>query len=247
MAEPDGGAVDAAMVVLHGEEVTTRGSEASWQPSNARSFAPADASRTGARDALQCGGAFDAPPWEALMVRALVPEDAAAFRELRIRALREHPEAFGRTPDEVDSVEIWKQRLADDATSDLDFMVGAFDDDVLVGVAGCHRERFIKQRHIAHIWGVYVSAEHRNRGLGRALCTAVIERARAWPDLESIWLDVTTSNHTARALYVSCGFETVATKPRCLRVGDRYYDEELMALDLRKPAPHGTGGHLDLQ
>jgi hypothetical protein len=62
-----------------------------------------------------------------------------------------------------------------------------------------------------------------------------------------MWLDVTTSNRSARALYVSCGFETVATKPRCLRVDDRYYDEELMALDLRKPSPHRTGVHLDLQ
>ena len=167
-----------------------------------------------------------------VVVRALVPEDAPAFRELRIRALREHPEAFGRTPEEVDPVEVWRQRLADDAKSDLDFMLGAFENDVLVGVAGCHRERFIKQRHIASIWGVYVSLEYRRRGLGRELCLAAIERASTWPDLECLWLDVTTSNQRARALYVSCGFKSVATKPRSLRVGDRYYDEELMALDV---------------
>jgi hypothetical protein len=151
MAEPDGGAVDAAMVVFHGEEVTTRRRDASWHAEN-RDRSRQPNGRKG-RDTMP----MEAP----LLVRALVPEDAPAFRALRIRALREHPEAFGRTPDEVDAVEIWQRRLADDAKSDLDFMLGAFDDDVLVGMAGCHRERFIKQRHIAYIWGVYVSAEHR--------------------------------------------------------------------------------------
>ena len=61
---------------------------------------------------------------------------------------------------------------------------------------------------------------------------AAVARARTWPDLESLWLDVTTTNHGARALYASCGFRTVAIKRRTLKVGDRYYDEELMALDL---------------
>ena len=56
--------------------------------------------------------------------------------------------------------------------------------------------------------------------------------ARAWPDLESLWLDVTTTNTGARALYASCGFRTVAIRPRTLKVGDRYYDEELMVFEL---------------
>ena len=47
------------------------------------------------------------------------------------------------------------------------------------------------------------------------------------------WLDVTTVNKGARALYASCGFRSIAIKPRVLKVGDRYYDEELMALDLK--------------
>jgi hypothetical protein len=33
---------------------------------------------------------------------------------------------------------------------------------------------------------------------------------------------------------VSCGFRSVAIKPRSLKVGARYYDEELMILDLAR-------------
>lgn len=170
-----------------------------------------------------------------MLIRPLTAADAADFRALRVRALREHPEAFGRTPEEVDSVAVIAERLQLGAGGDTDFTLGALDGSALVGVAGCHREPALKQRHVAHIWGVYVAPEHRRSGLGRRLILAAIARARSWPGLESLWLDVTTVNQEARALYVSCGFRSVAIKPRSLKVGDRYYNEELMALDLRAP------------
>jgi ribosomal protein S18 acetylase RimI-like enzyme len=170
---------------------------------------------------------------QALVIRALGPGDAPQFREVRVRSLREHPEAFARSPDEVDDVAVTAEHFRRDAVGDSDFMLGAFAADVLAGIAGCHRERAAKQRHVAYVWGVYVTPEHRGTGVGRRLVEAVIERARTWPGLEALWLDVNTTNRGARALYASCGFVTAATKPRILKVGDRYYDEELMILDLR--------------
>ena len=166
------------------------------------------------------------------LIRALGPDDAAIYRAQRIRALREHPDAFGRTPDEVPSVETIAEQLRVDAGSEEDLMLGAFDDAVLLGVAGCHRERAIKQRHIAFVWGIYLIPERRGTGLGRRLVTELIVRARTWKGLECLWLDVTTVNTSARALYASLGFRGVAVKPRVLKVDGRYYDEELMILDL---------------
>ncbi len=168
-----------------------------------------------------------------VVIRGLTPSDAPTFRELRVRALHDHPEAFGRTPDEVDAVEVIAERFRRDAGSDLDFALGAFEGATLVGMTGCHRENAVKHRHVAYIWGVYVAPEHRRTGLGRRLFIATVDRARTWPDLEALWLDVTTVNEGARALYASCAFRTAGTKPRSLKVGDRYYDEELMVLDLR--------------
>src|SRR5437762_8775521 len=92
----------------------------------------------------------------AMIIRPLGAADAPAFRELRIRALRDHPEAFGRTPQEVDAVEVLAARFAHDAGSEAEVMLGAFDGPALVGVAGCHREPYIKHRHVAYLWGVYV-------------------------------------------------------------------------------------------
>jgi ribosomal protein S18 acetylase RimI-like enzyme len=168
-------------------------------------------------------------------IRLITPADAAAYHALRIRALREHPEAFGRSPEEVDRVEAWAEYFRVDAGAQLDFTLGAFAVDVLVGMVGCHRERLVKHRHTAVIWGMYVAPEHRRTGLGRRLLLAAVERARTWRDLKSLWLDVTTTNRDARALYDSCGFRTVAIKPRTLRVGAQYHDEEMMMLDLDQP------------
>jgi len=166
------------------------------------------------------------------VIRALGPTDAATYRGLRIRALREHPDAFGRTPEEVPTVDVVAEQFREDIDSEEDVMLGAFEGDALIGTAGCHRERAIKQRHVAFIWGVYVIPEHRRTGLARQLVTEAIARARAWKDLECLWLDVTTVNTGARALYASLGFRAIAVKPRALKVDGRYYDEELMVLDL---------------
>src|SRR5262245_27541519 len=168
-----------------------------------------------------------------MLIRPLGPEDAVAFHTVRVRALRDHPEAFGRTPEEVDSVEVLAERFRRDLGSEFDFLLGAFDGDVLVGTAGCHRERSVKHRHVGYIWGMYVAPEHRRTGVGRQLLAEAVDRARRWPDLECLWLDVTTVNRRARALYASFGFRSVAVKPKSLKLGTQYYDEELMALDLR--------------
>jgi ribosomal protein S18 acetylase RimI-like enzyme len=168
----------------------------------------------------------------ACLIRALGPADAAAYRELRIRALREHPDAFGRTPDEVSTVDVIAEQFRQDVDSEEEVMVGAFDGERLIGVAGCHRERPVKQRHIAFLWGIYVVPDQRRSGLGRHLVVEAITRARAWTGLECLWLDVTTVNTSARALYASLGFRGVGIKPRAIKVGGAYYDEELMVLDL---------------
>jgi RimJ/RimL family protein N-acetyltransferase len=80
---------------------------------------------------------------------------------------------------------------------------------------------------------MYVVREQRGKGLGRRLLLAALDHIHTWPDVEQVWLDVTTGNTGARALYASCGFTSIAVKRRVLKVGDHYHDEELMALSLK--------------
>ena len=176
-----------------------------------------------------------------ILIRPLDATDVQAYHALRARALREHPEAFGRAADEIDPVDAWARRLAAHRHSHLEVIVGAFRDDRLIATVGCFRERWRKLRHIGHIWGVYVAPEHRRGGIARRLMLAAIDHVRGWPDLEFVTLDVTTINTHARALYRTLGFRTVGIKPRGLKHEGRYYDEEQMMIELT-PGPASAAG-----
>ena len=81
------------------------------------------------------------------------------------------------------------------------------------------------------MWGVYVQAAARGRGLGRLLVEQVIEHARG--RVEQLHATVVTTGEAARQLYRHLGFQVYGLEPRGLKVGDRYFDQELMVLLLR--------------
>jgi RimJ/RimL family protein N-acetyltransferase len=167
-------------------------------------------------------------------VRKLTEADAGAYRAVRLRALREHPDAFGRAYEEAQSLDEMTEDFRSQHDGGRAFILGAFDGE-LVGIVGCARERGRKNEHKALIWGMYVAPEAGGRGVGRALLSAAIERARAWPGLEQLWLSVGAHNARARALYRGCGFEPFGLERRALKLGDRYVDEEHLVLFLKDP------------
>ena len=163
-----------------------------------------------------------------MLVRPLAAPDFDAWWHLRLRMLKEHPEAFGASYEETLAAGPEPQRerfLQPDS-----FIVGAFDGDVLIGVVGCVRQRGPKVRHKAFVWGVYVAPEARARGIGRALMEAAVAGAREWPGLRQIHLAVVTTNESARRLYRSLGFEVYGLEPAALHVDGRDMDEEWMLL-----------------
>ena len=168
-----------------------------------------------------------------LEIRPLTALDAAAYWPLRLEALESEPDSFGESAEEHrrTSVESAAQRLAGDPEDN--FVLGTFLDGELVGMAGFYRMQGLKVRHRGRIWGVYVRAQHRRKGLGRALLWALLERIRACPGVEQVSLTVMAGQDAARALYRSLGFESYGIEPRGLKVGGRYLDNEHMLLRLQ--------------
>jgi ribosomal protein S18 acetylase RimI-like enzyme len=111
--------------------------------------------------------------------------------------------------------------------------LGAFLEAELVGMAGFFREKHLKARHKGRIWGVYVRANLRGRGIGRALLTALLERIKTMPGLEQVNLTVSSRQVPAKILYRSLGFETFGVEHEALKIGDQYFDDEYMVLRLR--------------
>jgi ribosomal protein S18 acetylase RimI-like enzyme len=164
-------------------------------------------------------------------IRRLTDADAGAYRRVRLRSLREHPDAFGRAFEEAQDLAQMTAELRSEHDGTRSFVLGAFDGD-LVGIVAVTRERGMKREHKALLWGMYVAAEARGRGVGRALVEAAVARARAWPGLAQIVLGVAAHNTAARRLYRSLGFEVFALERRALRLSDRDVDEEHLVLYL---------------
>lgn len=157
-------------------------------------------------------------------IRQLTATDAAAFRALRLAGLQEAPTAFGSSygREKDRTVEDFAQTIA------RNHMVGAFDGERLVGVAGFYPSTGEKDGHKGNVWGVYVEPAHRGGGIARAMMERLLEHARTVVLL--VHLCVVTDNVAALRLYERLGFVGYGTEPRALRVDGRFYDELLMVL-----------------
>ena len=159
-----------------------------------------------------------------VILRALAPEDADAYRPLRLSALQDTPSAFASSFEEESARDpaATRERLRagpDGAT------FGAFRDGHLVGTSTLVRLPRRKERHKAYLVGMYVAPAARRSGIGRALVAAVVERARAMPDLRQVLLGVEAGNVAARALYEAFGFEAFGYERDALIVDGVAYDE----------------------
>lgn len=167
-----------------------------------------------------------------MQIRELTKSDAAEFRALRLRALKEYPTVFSSSY-EVErewSLDRFAERLNADSTDG--FMLGCFVEGDLVGSLGFFRFEGPKLEHIGRIVAVHVAAEHQSLGYGRAMVSAALDRARRMPSFSVIQLTATTTNDRAISMYESFGFEICGTTPRAMLVDGEYVEEHLMVLKL---------------
>ena len=161
-------------------------------------------------------------------IRRLRSDDAAAFKALRLEALKANPELLRSSFEAEDKLEVaWFAGRLEDAT-----IIGAFRNGELVGSAGFFIQQGQPNAHKGKLFTMYVRPSSRNLGVGRLLLSAVLDVARE--NVELVQLSVVRDNGPAQRLYESAGFLEFGVEPKASKYGDKYYDEALMALDFRK-------------
>jgi RimJ/RimL family protein N-acetyltransferase len=173
-------------------------------------------------------------------VRAITPEELEAWWELRLRGLRDHPDAFGAGYEE--SRERGPAYLEPSTREgSVSRLFGAFSaDGQLVAQAGVLGNGG-KRSHIAVIWGIHTLAAWRGRGLSRALLGLAIEHCRRFPGVRQVSLGVNAGNAAAIAVYTGAGFVPWGREPRAIATDEGFHDEIHMVLMLDEEGTDDAG------
>ena len=171
-----------------------------------------------------------------MLIRRLVPADAASYLSLRLAALRQSPAAFSSSYEEECGTPLAtiETRLAPDSGR---LVFGAVDGATLVGMVVLGREDGNKVRHKGFIRGMYVASAYRGRGASRQMLEQALDAATVIEGLQQLTLSVTAGNAPALALYQSLGFVVFAQAPRALLVDGVFHDDVYMVLHLPRELP----------
>jgi ribosomal protein S18 acetylase RimI-like enzyme len=158
-------------------------------------------------------------------IRPLTVLDAELYRSIRLTSLLVSPVAFGSSYEEEVTIPLdeYASRLKEDERI---FVLGAFENDTIVGIVRVYAEKRRKLSHKATIFGLFVMPEYQRRGIAKALMREAIYRAGAIEDIEQINLSVVSGNTEALNLYQLLGFEIYGHERRAVKISDGNYVDE---------------------
>ena len=169
---------------------------------------------------------------KAVNIIELPPQRWREAKRLRLEALREEPAAFASSYEDELAFrdEVWRTRLTSAFERDGNRTFFAEVDGALIGMAGAGWSSKAKLRHVAEVYGVYVSPQMRGRGIASRLMRRLLEELRSLGHIEKVRLDVNAESRAAVRLYKKLDFAIVGTARRKLKVDGRYYDLHMMEL-----------------
>jgi len=159
--------------------------------------------------------------------------DAAVLRDLRLKCLQDHPEAFFRDFQEEANLPltIWQERVQASSGEGNELIMFAEQGGKLAGMSAINRRATPKTRHTATIWGVYVLPDWRGLGLAEVL----IRACEGWAVKKGITilkLMVVSTNAAAIRCYQRCGFSIYGIEPRAMKYEGEYQNDVMMAKKL---------------
>lgn len=166
------------------------------------------------------------------IIRQLPVERWQEYRELRLRALKTDPQAFGQSYEDAVThpEERWRQRLID-AAEGQSWLVFAERDGALIGMTGAYQWPEDRDADRAMIIAVFVNEDARGQGVGEALRSAVMNQLAA-AGIGNAILAVNPVQTAAVRLYERMGFRRTGVEVN--RMGDGTDCEEIV---MERPLP----------
>lgn len=145
-----------------------------------------------------------------VVVRAVWPEEWPMYRDTRLKALLDSPDAYGSTyeAEAARTDAMWAERVAAASASGRDLVLFAWQDEQVIGLAWCKLSQ--TSALVADLYQMWVNPAARGLGAGRALLREAIAWARG-QGAQEINLGVTLASQATPAmrLYAAFGFQPV--------------------------------------
>lgn len=158
----------------------------------------------------------------------LHPEKWRAYKQLRLKALKEEPSAFSTTYTSQLSVpdREWKERLTRYQKRKGNWMLFAQKNNKLIGMMGAYQTEDRK----THVMAVFVAKPYRGKGISKLLLAKLLTELKK-AKVHVVELGVNCKQKAACALYDRFGFVLFDKKRFVLGDGKRH-TEYLMRLKL---------------
>lgn len=139
----------------------------------------------------------------------------------------------------IDNQQRWLRDMLK-ARNSLSVIAVDSDSERIVGFINFRGNERSRLAHTGHI-GISIHADLRGHGIGSALIRAVLDWARATPDIEKVCLDVFETNTAARRLYERLGFREEFRREKAIKLAPgRYIDDFQMYQWVKGPQSHET-------
>jgi GNAT superfamily N-acetyltransferase len=143
---------------------------------------------------------------EDIKITSLQPSEWKKYKDLRLRALKEDPQAFSSTYEDNLKLEdkVWKQLLEKSLKGESQWYLFAKKDEQLIGMVGAFTE---EEKDTAIVIAMYVVKEQRGKGISKQLMNGIISQVQKNKTIKKISLRVSTGQPVALNLYKGLGFK----------------------------------------
>ena len=148
----------------------------------------------------------------AIHLKKLSESDWKLFREIRLRALKEDPQAFGSNYKKENKYteELWRNRLSGESCA----VFGVFDGKKLIGMTGVKVDQNDDLERKGYFWGSWLEPSYRKKGISKLMYAERLKWAKDHPTLNVIRASYWVSNKASEKAMIGSGFKPIYRKKK---------------------------------